>query len=53
MFSFTGLTPKQVDMMVKKQSIYMTKDGRISVCGITTKNVGYIAESIKAVTESA
>jgi len=50
MFSFTGLTPAQVDKMVKQQSIYMTKDGRISVCGITSKNVGYIAESIKAVT---
>jgi aspartate/tyrosine/aromatic aminotransferase len=53
MFSFTGLNPKQVDMMVKNQSIYMTKDGRISVCGITTKNVAYIAESIKKVTDSA
>jgi aspartate/tyrosine/aromatic aminotransferase len=53
MFSFTGLTPKQVDMMVKNQSIYMTKDGRISVCGVTSKNVAYIAESIKKVTDSA
>jgi len=50
MFSFTGLTPAQVGKMVKEQSIYMTNDGRISVCGITTKNVAYIAESIKAVT---
>jgi aspartate/tyrosine/aromatic aminotransferase len=50
MFSFTGLTTAQVDKMVKERSIYMTKDGRISVCGVTTKNVAYIAESIKAVT---
>lgn len=50
MFSFTGLTPAQVKKMVNEQSIYMTGDGRISVCGVTSKNVAYIAKSIKAVT---
>lgn len=49
MFSFTGLTPEQSDKMVKQHHIYMTKNGRISVCGITTKNVDYIAECIKDV----
>lgn len=49
MFSFTGLTVKQSEAMVNKHSIYMTKNGRISVCGVTTKNVDYIAESIKDV----
>ena len=49
MFSFTGLTVKQSETMVSKHSIYMTKNGRISVCGITTKNVDYIAASIKDV----
>ena len=49
MFSFTGLTVKQSEAMVSKHSIYMTKNGRISVCGVTTKNVDYIAESIKDV----
>ena len=49
MFSFTGLTEKQVAQMIAKHSIYMTKDGRISVCGITTKNVGHIAAAIKDV----
>lgn len=52
MFSFTGLTPKQSETMVKKHSIYMTKNGRISVCGVTTKNVDYIAASIKDVVEN-
>ena len=36
MFSFTGLTQSQSEAMVKKHSIYMLKNGRISVCGITT-----------------
>ena len=49
MFSFTGLTVKQSETMVKKHSIYMTKNGRISVCGITTKNVDYVADCIKDV----
>ena len=31
MFSFTGLSPAQSDLMVKKHHIYMTKDGRISI----------------------
>jgi aspartate/tyrosine/aromatic aminotransferase len=52
MFSFTGLTEKQVEQMIKKHSIYMTKDGRISVCGINTKNVEYIAAAIKDVVEN-
>jgi aspartate/tyrosine/aromatic aminotransferase len=52
MFSFTGLTPKQVDQMIKKHSIYMTQDGRISVCGVNTKNVEYIAAAIKDCVEN-
>ena len=52
MFSFTGLTVKQSKAMVSKHSIYMTTNGRISVCGITTKNVDYIAQCIKNVVEN-
>ena len=52
MFSFTGLTPAQSDAMVKKHHIYMTKNGRISVAGLTTKNVEYVAKCIKDVTEN-
>ena len=52
MFSFTGLTVKQSETMVKKHSIYMTKNGRISVCGVTTGNVEYIAQCIKDVVEN-
>jgi aspartate aminotransferase len=52
MFSFTGLTLKQSEAMVKKHHIYMTKNGRISICGITTKNVDYIAQCIKDVVDN-
>jgi len=43
MFSFTGLTVKQSEAMVNKHHVYMTKNGRISVAGLTTKNVEYVA----------
>lgn len=52
MFSFTGLTNKQSDAMVNKHAIYMTKNGRISICGLTTKNVDYVATAIKDVVEN-
>ncbi|CAH0602908.1 unnamed protein product [Chrysodeixis includens] len=52
MFCYTGLTPAQVDRITKECHIYLTKDGRISVAGITTKNVAYVAESIHKVTSS-
>jgi len=52
MFSFTGLTVKQSEAMVNKHHIYMTKNGRISVAGLTTKNVEYVAQCIKDVTDN-
>jgi aspartate aminotransferase len=50
MFAFTGLTPEQVAKITKEHHIYLTKDGRISVAGITPHNVRHLAESIHAVT---
>lgn len=52
MFSFTGLTVKQSEAMVKKHHVYMTKNGRISVAGLTTSNVPYVAQAIKDVTDN-
>ncbi|KAI0988825.1 hypothetical protein GJ496_007010 [Pomphorhynchus laevis] len=50
MFCYTGLNPEQVDVLTKKHSIYLTKDGRISIPGLTTKNVEYVAKAIHEVT---
>jgi aspartate aminotransferase len=52
MFSFTGLTVKQSEAMVSKHHIYMTKNGRISVAGLTKANVEYVAKAIKDVTDN-
>ncbi|XP_049592159.1 aspartate aminotransferase, cytoplasmic [Syngnathus scovelli] len=52
MFSFTGLNPRQVEYMVKEKHIYMMSSGRITMCGLTSKNINYVAESIhEAVTK--
>uniref|UniRef100_A0A2K6RGL0 Aspartate aminotransferase, mitochondrial n=1 Tax=Rhinopithecus roxellana TaxID=61622 RepID=A0A2K6RGL0_RHIRO len=51
MFCFTGLKPEQVDQLTKEFSIYMTKEGRISVAGVTSGNVGYLAHTIHQVTK--
>lgn len=50
MFCYTGLKPEQVERLTKDFHIYLTKDGRISVAGISSKNVNYIAEAIHKVT---
>ncbi|OJD17396.1 hypothetical protein AJ78_02526 [Emergomyces pasteurianus Ep9510] len=50
MFAYTGLKPEQMDKLAKEHSVYATKDGRISVAGITSANVKRLAESIYKVT---
>jgi len=49
MFAFTGLNTAQVESMTKDWHIYLTKDGRISMAGVTTGNVEYIAQAINGV----
>nr|XP_020653578.1 aspartate aminotransferase, mitochondrial isoform X2 [Pogona vitticeps] len=51
MFCFTGLKPEQVERLTKEFSVYMTKDGRISVAGVTSGNVAYLAHAIHQVSK--
>ena len=46
MFSFSGLTPMQVDWLKKQHGIYIVGSGRINVAGITTGNVSALAAAI-------
>jgi aspartate/tyrosine/aromatic aminotransferase len=48
MFSYTGLTTKQCEILIDKYHIYLLKSGRISMAGVNAKNVVYLAESIKS-----
>ena len=45
------LSSLQVERLTKEFSIYMTKDGRISVAGVTSGNVAYLAHAIHQVTK--
>ena len=40
-----------VEKLRTEYHIYMTKNGRISMAGVTSKNVQYLAESMHAVTK--
>lgn len=51
MFCFSGLTPEQVDKLTKDFHIYMTRNGRISMAGVTSANVEYLANAIHQVTK--
>jgi len=51
MFCFTGLAPEQVDRITKDYHIYLTRNGRISIAGITSKNVEHLAKGIHEVTK--
>ncbi|GFO05201.1 aspartate aminotransferase [Plakobranchus ocellatus] len=43
MFSYTGLSAKQVEYMLSK-NVFMLGSGRISIAGLTPKNVAYVAK---------
>jgi aspartate aminotransferase len=51
MFCYSGLTPEQVEKIMKEHHVYLTKDGRISMAGITSHNVKYLAKALHAVTK--
>ncbi|KAJ8617516.1 hypothetical protein MRB53_013702 [Persea americana] len=46
MFSFTGLNKTQSDNMTNKWHVYMTKDGRISLAGLSLAKCEYLADAI-------
>ncbi|XP_014203846.1 aspartate aminotransferase, cytoplasmic [Copidosoma floridanum] len=53
MFSYTGLSEKQVEYLIKTYHIYLLRSGRINMCGLNDKNLDYVADAIHdAVTKS-
>lgn len=42
----------QVDRLTSEHSIYLTRNGRISMAGVNSGNVGRLAEAIHTVTTS-
>ncbi|OZJ05643.1 Aspartate aminotransferase, mitochondrial [Bifiguratus adelaidae] len=51
MFCYSGLTGEQVDKLKNDWHVYLTRDGRISMAGISSGNVKYLAEAIHNVTK--
>ena len=51
MFCYSGLTPEQVDRLTNEYHIYLTRNGRISMAGVTSKNVEYLAKAIHEITK--
>ena len=49
MFSFSGLTPEQVEALRERYSIYIVSSGRINVAGMTKDNIGPLCEAIAEV----
>lgn len=52
MFSFIDLDKAQVQKMIEKYAIYLTDNGRISVAGLTTKNIDYVVKGLLGVCEN-
>jgi len=46
MFSFTGLTEEQCEMMTSQRHVYMLKNGRISMAGLNRSNIQWVVDSI-------
>jgi len=50
MFSFSGLTPLQVDELKTKHSVYVvTAGGRINVAGMTEQNIDRLSDAVASV----
>ncbi|BCH28600.1 aromatic amino acid aminotransferase [Mesorhizobium sp. L-8-10] len=49
MFSYTGLTPEQVDRLRDEFAVYLVRSGRMCVAGINEKNAATLAEAMAAV----
>ena len=49
MFAFTGMSGDMVGQLTAQYNIFLTKDGRISLAGVTPGNVAYIAKAMHTV----
>ncbi|AQR66481.1 aromatic amino acid aminotransferase [Aquaspirillum sp. LM1] len=49
MFSYTGLSPEQVDRLREEFAVYLVRSGRMCVAGLNTRNVEYVADAMAAV----
>ncbi len=46
MFSYSGLTPAQVQALRDRHSVYIVGSGRINVAGMTEANMDYLCAAV-------
>ena len=51
MFAFTGMSEAMCKQLTDEFSIFLTKNGRISVAGLNESNLDYVARAMHAVTQ--
>ncbi len=49
MFSYTGLSPVQVDRLREEFAVYLVRSGRMCVAGLNSRNVEYVADAMAEV----
>lgn len=53
MFSFSGLTPQQVQELREEHSVYVVGDGRVNVAGMTEANMDVLCQAIADVLQAS
>lgn len=49
MFSFTGLSPQQVNRLKNEFGVYLVENGRMCMAGLNTSNIEYVANAMAEV----
>lgn len=49
MFSYSGLTPIQVDELKNQHGVYIVRDGRINIAGMNPSNINPLCQAIASV----
>lgn len=49
MFTYSGLSPEQVDELREVHGVYLLRSGRLCVAGLNSRNVEYTAQALAAV----
>jgi aspartate aminotransferase len=52
MFAYTHIKQDQVIRLREQENIYMLEMGRVSICGINSKNVARVGKAFHKVTTS-
>jgi aromatic-amino-acid transaminase len=46
MFTYTGLSPRQVDMLREEHAVYLLRSGRMCIAGLNQRNVPTVVEAV-------